>query len=81
MTRFSIEQRTGKYVKGYGFSSFARKYKKQLLDAGLEASKKEVHKTGEYLGNKIADVVTKSNEDNKNLLKKYLFYQKKELKY
>ena len=35
--------------KGYGFLSFARKYKKQLLDAGLDslktASKKVVHKT------------------------------------
>ena len=29
MTQYSIEPGTGKYVKGYGFLSFARKYKKQ----------------------------------------------------
>ena len=28
------------------------------------ASKKVVHKAGEFLGNKIADAVTKSNDDN-----------------
>ena len=47
--------------------SFARKYKKQLLDTGLDAvktaSKKVVHKAGEFIGNKITDVVTKSNND------------------
>ena len=44
------------------------KYKKQLLDTGLDtvktASKKVVHKAGELLENKIADTVTKSNDDN-----------------
>ena len=53
MRRYSIEPRTKKYVKGYGFSSFAKKYKKQFLDARLDAlktaSKKVVHKTGEFL--------------------------------
>ena len=39
MTRYSIEPRTRKYVKGYGLLSFARKYKKQILDKGLNASK------------------------------------------
>ena len=37
--------------------------KKQLLDTGLvtvkTASKKIVHKLGEFLGNKIADAATK----------------------
>ena len=64
MRRYSIESRIRKYVKGYGFLSFARKYKKQVLDTGLDAvkagSKKVVHKAGEYIGNKIADAVTKS---------------------
>ena len=41
---------------------------KQLLDTGLDflkATSKKVapHKAGEFLGNKIADEVTKSNED------------------
>ena len=47
--------------------SFARKYKKQLLDTGLDAvktaSKKVVHKAGEFIGNKITDVVTESNNN------------------
>ena len=64
MMRYSIEPRTRKYVKGYGFLSFARKYKKQLLDKGQDASKKVVHKAGEFIGNKIADAVTKSNDNN-----------------
>ena len=56
------------YVKRYGYLSFARKYKKQLFDTGLDAAKtafkKVVHKTGEFLGNKFADAVTKSNDGN-----------------
>ena len=73
MPRYSIEPGTRKYVKGYGFLSFARKYDKQFLDTGLDslktASKMVVHKAGEILGNKIADTVFKSNDDmrNKNL--------------
>ena len=75
MTRYSIEPRTKKYVKGYGFLSFARnlsnKYGKTLLDTttktGINAlktdSKNVIHKateiTGEFLGNKIADRVAK----------------------
>ena len=39
----------------------------KLLDRGLDSlktvSKKVVHKTGKFLGNKIADVMTKSNGD------------------
>ena len=68
MRRYSIEPRTRKYVKRCEFLSFARKYKKQLLDTGLDAvksaSKKVIHKAGEFIGNKIADAVTKSNDDN-----------------
>ena len=51
--------------------------KKQLLDKCVVSlkttSKKVIHKASEYLGNKTADVVTKSNDDEivkKNLLKK-----------
>ena len=72
--RYSIEPRTRKYVKGYGFLSFVRnlsnKQGKQLLDTatktGIDASKKVIHKAadapGEFLGNKIADAVAKSND-------------------
>ena len=67
MPQYSIESRTRKFGKWYRFLSFARKYKKHLLDTGLDsiktASKKVVHKTSEFLGSKIADAVTKSNDD------------------
>ena len=57
--QYSIEPRTRKYVKVFRFLSFARKYKKQLLDTGLDAlksaSKKVVHETGEFFENKSAD--------------------------
>ena len=68
MRRYSKEPRAGKYFKRYGFLSFATKYKNQLLDAGPDAvktaSRKVVHKTSEFIGNKIEDLVTKSNNDN-----------------
>ena len=75
MTRYSIEPKTKKYVKGYGILSFARnlskKYAKQLLDTGIDAlktaSKKVVHKvaeaTGEFIGNKITDKTVKPAEN------------------
>ena len=34
------------------------------LDAIKTASKKVVHRAGEFTGNKIADALTKSNDDN-----------------
>ena len=46
--------------------SFVGKCKKQTLDKGLNASKKVVHKADEFIGNKITDAVTKSNDDNIN---------------
>ena len=39
MQGYSAEPRTRKHVKVYGFLSYARKYKKQLLDTGLYAAK------------------------------------------
>ena len=67
MQWYSTQPITREYVKEYGFLSFARKYKKQLLDTGVDAvktaSKKVVHKSGEFVGNKTADLVTKSKDD------------------
>ena len=40
MTRYYIERRARKYVKGHGFLSFTRKYKKQVLGKGLDTPKK-----------------------------------------
>ena len=72
--RYSTEPRFRKYVKGYGFLSFARnfgnKYGKKLLDTatktGMDAaeitSKRVVQKTaeatGDLIGNTIADKIT-----------------------
>ena len=72
--RYSTEPRFGKYVKGYGFLSFARnlgyKYGKKLMntatktgiDAAKTASKRVAQKTegatGDLIGNKIADKIT-----------------------
>ena len=72
--RYSTEPRFGKYVKGYGFLSFARtfgnKYDKKLMDtatktrmdAAKAASKRVIQKTAEATGdlirNKIADKIT-----------------------
>ena len=74
MRWYSTEPRARKYVKRYGFLSFARKHKKQLLDAGLDslktASKKVNHKAGGFLRNKTVDAVIKSNDDkNVKLMK------------
>ena len=72
--RHSLEPEYRKYVKGYGFLSFARKfgdkYGKKLVDTATitgktfakTAGKKVVHKTaeatGDLVGNKIADRIT-----------------------
>ena len=72
--RYSTEPRFRKYVKGYRFLAFAKKfgdkYGKKLMDtamktgidAGKTASKRAVQKTAEatggLIGNKIADKIT-----------------------
>ena len=72
--RYSTEPRFKKYVKGYGFLSFAKnfrnKYGKKLMDTATKtgmdtpkiASKRVVQKpaeaTGDLIGNKIADKIT-----------------------
>ena len=67
--RYSTEPRFRKYIKGYGFLSFARKfgdkYGKKLMDTatktGIDAAKtvsKTAEATGDLIGNKIADKIT-----------------------
>ena len=76
MTHYSIEPRTRKYVKGYGFLSFGRnlsnKCIKQLMDNAIKKRtlcfkrcyKKVAHKaaeaTREFIGNKITNKIAKS---------------------
>ena len=68
--RYSIEPRERRYVKGYGFMSFARnfndKYSKSLIDlsktfantAGKKILKETAKATEDLIGNKIADKIT-----------------------
>ena len=72
--RYSAEPKFRKYVKGFGFLSFARKfgdkYGKNFMDTGTKTeinaakttSKRVVQKTAEatgvLIGNKIADKIT-----------------------
>ena len=71
--RYSIEPRERRYVKGYGFMSFARnfsdKYSKSLMDKGIDLSKtfaktgkkilkKTAKATGDIIGNTTADKIT-----------------------
>ena len=72
--RYSTEPKYRKYVKGYGFLSFARKFgdeygkkimdtvTKTRIDAAKTASKRLVQKiaeaAGDLIGNKIADKIT-----------------------
>ena len=67
---YSIEPRERRYVKEYGFMSFARnlsdKYSKSLMDlsktfaktAGKKILKQTAKETGDLIGNKIADKIT-----------------------
>ena len=72
--RYSLEPNYRKYVKGYGFLSFARKfgdkYGKKLMDSATKTSKnftkttskrviqKTSKETSDLIGNKIADKIT-----------------------
>ena len=68
--RYSIEPRERRYVKGYGFMSFARnftdKYSKSLMDvskmfaktAGKKILKEPAKAAGDLIGNKVADKIT-----------------------
>ena len=76
--RYSIEPRERRYVKGYGYTSFARnfsdKYSKSLMDKGIDVSRtfaktagkkilKETAKaTRDLIGNKIADKITSGSK-------------------
>ena len=64
MRFYSIEPWTRKYVKGYGFLSFARsisnKYAKQLL---VTVTIKVAHKAKKQQENKIVDAVAMSYDD------------------
>ena len=76
--RYSIEPRERRFVKRYGFMSFARnfsgKYSKSLMDKGIDVSKKFAKTAGkkilketakateDLIGNKIADKITSASK-------------------
>ena len=88
--RYSIEPRERRYVKGYGFMSFARnfsdKYSKSLMDvrktfaktAGKKILKETAKATGDLIGNKIADKITAKPSKN-HMMKLLMKYQKKDI--
>ena len=80
--RCSIEPRERRFVKGYGFMSFARnfsdKYSRSLMDKEIDVSKtfaktagkkilKETAKaTGDLIGNKIPDKITSASKKSQS---------------
>ena len=79
MTHYSIELRTRKYIKWYGFLSFARnpsnKYGKNILAIGRKtginaakpASKKVCHKAAETTGELIENKIAVPDENSRNV--------------
>ena len=79
---YSIEPRERRYVKEYGFMSFARnfsdKYSKSLMDKGIDASKifaktagkkyfkKTAKATGYLTDKKIADKITSASKKSQS---------------
>ena len=92
--RYSIEPRERRFVKGYGFMSFARnfndKYSKSLTDAsktfaktaGKKILKETAKATGDLIGNKIADKITAKPHNKDEIInrKKDIFLLKKDKK-
>ena len=95
--RYSTEQKFRKYVKGYGFLSFARKfgdkYGKKLIDTatktGIDAAKttskrvaqKTAEATGDLIGNKIADKITSIGKPKEKPEEIYIPPEKKTTNY
>ena len=79
--RYSIEPRERRFVKGYGFLSFARnfndKYGKYLRNAsktfaktaGKEILKETAKATGDLIGSKIADKITAKPHNKDEVIK------------
>ena len=88
--RYSIELRERRYVKGYGFLSFARnfndKYGKSLRNvsktfaktAGKEILKETAKATGDLIGSKIADKITVKPDEVINGIPKERYISPKE---
>ena len=59
MTRYSMELRTRKYVKWYGFLSFARnlsnKYVKKVLDTATKTELDVIETTSKKAGHRVTE--------------------------
>ena len=78
--RYSIEPRERRFVKGYGFMSFARifndKYGKCLRNAsktfaktaGKEILKETANATGDLIGSKTADKITAKSQNKDEVI-------------
>ena len=88
--RYSIEPRERRYVKGYGYMSFAinfnDKYGKSLRDAsktfaktaGKEILKETAKATGDLIGSKLLIRLRQSLQKNHSQMKLLMEYQKKD---
>ena len=81
--RYSTGPKFRKYVKGYNFLSFARKFgdKKNCFK---KSSSKTAEATGDLIGNKIADKITSlgktKSKEKKKKSKKYTYHQRTDSK-
>ena len=88
--RYSIEPRERRYVKGYGYMSFAinfnDKYGKSLREAsktfakttGKEIFKETAKATGDLIGSKLLIRLRQSLQKNHSQMKLLMEYQKKD---
>ena len=92
---YSTEPRERRFVKGYGFLSFAKnfsdKYSKTLMDKTIDVSKKfaktarkkiikkTAKATGDLIGYKIADKITSASKKNHSQMKLIMKYRKKDI--
>ena len=76
--RYSIEPRERRYIKGYGFLSFARnfgnKYGKKLMNTAIKAS---TNFNSKY-GKKITDIAIKTGKDFATIAGKKIVYKSAE---
>ena len=88
--RYSIEPKFEKYVKGYRFLSFARKFNKTYGKKSIDTATKTgidaantAEATGDLIGNKIADEITsigklKEKEKTKKIEEIYIPPEKRQ---
>ena len=80
--RYSIEPRERRYVKGYGFMSFARnftdKYSKSLMDKGIDLSKTFAKTAGKKILKETAKPSKKSHDEVINEIPKERYISPKE---